>query len=881
MSKWYKASELERLQTLAPRDGVNGLPDNHVITVSERTIRIDERELVQNNVSTDTYTLELDAEWDDITPVVIFSNSQGDYKVAYENAPTKIPAAVMAVIGAVDVSVFGLDSTGAVRVVTKAAPNTMDVVESGKFVGEVSEDDVSLLGQILAAVEAANEAAENANATIIKSAVATTLNPGEPATANLADNVLTLGIPKGEKGDKGNPGQDGVTPFTQATVTTLEPGVPATVSIGEDTLKLGIPKGEKGDKGDQGDKGETGDKGDPGTSATISVGSVKGLDAGASPTVVNSGTSTAARFDFGIPKGDKGDTGDPGHTPQRGVDYWTAEDVETVVEDAKARAVAEMAEIGNVPKGTVSGYVAHTEDAYAAKPLGVRIKGRTVKNLWPAVNTTQNGVTITTADDGLITVSGTPTSDAYGIAYISNVKPSSSVTMAISNSLLSGIRVILSTNKEGTTQGEVVSNTTQKTGTIPSDAEQIQCTIAIKNNAGALNASFRVMLVEGTEAPDCFTPPASITSVQPGNLVTSGKNLFPVGSDKGWYKGGYDASKAFIQRSNPVTLPYTSNGESGGVGNVFRVVAGQAYTLTVTGYPKNFSTGLCWALYERLEDTSNSRKAVKWNIGGGLDKTVTTDVLPVSGYLVVCVAGGWTDGSTHFGEYPEGMRIQCELGSTATDYEPPSITEVTLPETDPLMSINGKDDVLHIAQDGVVSVERHVERGDITEEALKLGLFYPAVDEGAPYFVCNLDITPYASSDDFAEDNANSTFSSYSSSSRYLFIGNNKIAPEGITRGVYRTWNSIVFWDKEFTGTEQAKQLILSGGGSIWAQVPESVEQLAPVTLPVLPAPTFNVYHDADVPSDTSVEYVRDINIALADLEAKIADLVTKEAANV
>ena len=118
MSKWYSFEELKRARTPMPLDSETGLPDNHVITVSERTIRIDGRKLVQNNVSTDTYTLDLDAEWDDITPVVIFSNSEGDYKVAYENGPTKIPAAVMAVIGAVDVSVFGLDSTGAVRVVT-------------------------------------------------------------------------------------------------------------------------------------------------------------------------------------------------------------------------------------------------------------------------------------------------------------------------------------------------------------------------------------------------------------------------------------------------------------------------------------------------------------------------------------------------------------------------------------------------------------------------------------------------------------------------------------------------------------------------------------------------------------------------------------------
>lgn len=99
MSKWYKASEIERLKNLTPRDGVTGLPDNHVITVSERVISVDNTELVQNNIATDTFTLILDAEWDGITPVVIFTNDQGDYQVAYENAPTKIPAAAMAGLG--------------------------------------------------------------------------------------------------------------------------------------------------------------------------------------------------------------------------------------------------------------------------------------------------------------------------------------------------------------------------------------------------------------------------------------------------------------------------------------------------------------------------------------------------------------------------------------------------------------------------------------------------------------------------------------------------------------------------------------------------------------------------------------------------------------
>lgn len=50
-----------------------------------------------------------------------------------------------------------------------------------------------------------------------------------------------------------------------------------------------------------------GDKGDTGLAATINVGTVTG---GATASVTNSGTTSAAVFDFVLPKGDKGDTGD-------------------------------------------------------------------------------------------------------------------------------------------------------------------------------------------------------------------------------------------------------------------------------------------------------------------------------------------------------------------------------------------------------------------------------------------------------------------------------------------------------------------------------------------------------------------------------------------
>lgn len=59
-------------------------------------------------------------------------------------------------------------------------------------------------------------------------------------------------------------------------------------------------------------KGDKGDTGSTGSAATISVGTTTTGQAGTSASVTNSGTSSAAVFNFTIPKGDKGDTGSTG-----------------------------------------------------------------------------------------------------------------------------------------------------------------------------------------------------------------------------------------------------------------------------------------------------------------------------------------------------------------------------------------------------------------------------------------------------------------------------------------------------------------------------------------------------------------------------------------
>ncbi|MDM8301398.1 hypothetical protein [Collinsella tanakaei] len=49
-----------------------------------------------------------------------------------------------------------------------------------------------------------------------------------------------------------------------------------------------------------------------------------------------------------------------------------------------------------------------------------------------------------------------------------------------------------------------------------------------------MNLSFRVMLVEGAEAPDCFTP-TGVHGVEPEKLVTAGKK--PTCAEDAYYTG--------------------------------------------------------------------------------------------------------------------------------------------------------------------------------------------------------------------------------------------------------------------------------------------------------------------------------------------------------
>ena len=77
-------------------------------------------------------------------------------------------------------------------------------------------------------------------------------------------------------------------------------------------VNKGSLKGPQGPAGADGADGTQGPKGDKGDAATITIGNVQTGAAGSNVSVTNSGTSTAAKLNFTIPRGDKGETGAQG-----------------------------------------------------------------------------------------------------------------------------------------------------------------------------------------------------------------------------------------------------------------------------------------------------------------------------------------------------------------------------------------------------------------------------------------------------------------------------------------------------------------------------------------------------------------------------------------
>lgn len=132
--------------------------------------------------------------------------------------------------------------------------------------------------------------------------------------------------PQGPKGDKGDTGETGPMGPQGPIGPQGEQGPKG------DTGAQGPqgPAGKTGPQGEPGPKGDTGPQGEPGEAATISNVTASVDDTSGDPEVVVTmgGTAQERSFAFAF----SGLKGENGKTPVKGVDYWTLEDQQSIVD---------------------------------------------------------------------------------------------------------------------------------------------------------------------------------------------------------------------------------------------------------------------------------------------------------------------------------------------------------------------------------------------------------------------------------------------------------------------------------------------------------------------------------------------------------------------
>ena len=506
----------------------------------------------------------------------------------------------------------------------------------------------------------------------------------------------------------------------------------------------------------------------------------------------------------------------------------TAETAQTSADSAQDDADEALQRLNSLEVGsgkidrTVEGSgILTCEDPLIGAPLiETAVRGRTVNNLWPKMQTaTINGATLTVNGDGSFTMSGTATAATEFRFPVQGIVAGAQYTLRSSRALEGLNFALVSQKQDGSWLANSVllmgyDDDATATGTTAEDAASFSCKVIVTVGV-ELSGTYRLMLVEGDTAPDCFTPPASITSAQPGNLVTAGKNLLPPVSE--WSSGG--GWMRYIE--NPFPIGTQLVGRYG-------------------GNPSGLSGNVRMEFREDYASDVYSVEITPWSSTSVVGRSVT--VTARDRYICIPTA--------ELAEaYFDQMQFQLELGSTATPYEPPNVTTTPLPEVELRSLPNGTCDELVIAQDGTATVERQTYH-----ELFDGSQPYPnPVDaDGYQYVALNstkdkptgINIPMLAVISD--------RFVTGKRAPGYVVVTTGSVSGDG------RSYIALLFCFEPgtFADADEVRQWFTDNPTNVWfAGMPE-IEYLGTIEPPTLPAQTSHVWFSSNIPvNDFSVRY--------------------------
>lgn len=499
--------------------------------------------------------------------------------------------------------------------------------------------------------------------------------------------------------------------------------------------------------------------------------------------------------------------------------------------DAMQNSIAEIEnKIGDVSfmlDDTISGsgILTTTDTLVNYSPVEMRVKGNTIQNLWVNPIATKNGITISNADDGAITISGSATATTT-VTTDKIYTMKAGVTYSIGADKLTPVNGFVFSVHQYSSEDRLLAGSdsityASKGRTITTNAQMAYVKFVVTIPSGAsVSETYHVMLNVGEELEPWCAP--GLNSIDEVSIVTAGKNLL---SCTGMRQSGSVNGIEFTNNGDGTfnatgTATSNANFTIASISDVGRVlIAGETYVMsldnaTYDNATANISIGFGGERYFVANETPFVVSA--------------SDVANLN-VLQLFVASG---NSVNL----QNVSVQIELGSTVTAYEPPTVTTTTLPKVELRNLPNGTCDELVIKGDGTCEVERKLAQKTIdAEHPITVDTFIPASGTDLPYVTINYLFTQF----DSASYKPDKTM--YSTS--WPYTENLK------SRGAYRTWNSTIFVDERFTDKETAQSIINETGGTFVAQVPSTTEPQSSVTLPSFQSDKSNIYATSNVPT--------------------------------
>ena len=520
--------------------------------------------------------------------------------------------------------------------------------------------------------------------------------------------------------------------------------------------------------------------------------------------------------------------------------------------------------------------VVTADDSFPCKPVEMTVYGNTRQNLWVNPSGTAYGITSTSNEDGTLTLSGTCTSTAYIailVKYVYNVKPNTTYTASIDkmfkndgNTAENYIRLFLafgsSDNVWDKQDGFSPGSRTSFQFTTTSTTNRLVFGLQVYGNPSGVSVSgtYRVMLNEGSEAqPWCPPGLNSVGDDGSVDIVTAGKNLLArMGPSLPYTTAGItfsDNGDSGIRINGTATEAAYYNFFSNSPAKVTRITPGE-YTASLIGG----GSGLNLSVEYFDGGIGGSRTSWLATNVPGVSNTGSID-RPVYLRPFLSVAKGKTVDTV---VYP-----QLELGSTATDYEPPNITTTTIDLQDHTLNAlpDGTRDELHIDGGGNVVLEKRVGKTVVNGTTNKFTTWGDKTNKTYAYGPIG--------------DNSKSAYN----------IMSDKLAVATQDAPVQATSNRI-----QYASANLPNNIVCASVGTdldtanAWMQsnnttvlfplaTPQTIS-LGTITPPTMAAPNVTAYVADDTPAEIELDYVRDINVVVDRLEKKVAGTAATVAIN-